>query len=57
MTNWNRRMSVAVENKSLFTTLLSLIPLIPNNSVAPYIITSGTYKVDNDTHTMEIKLD
>ena len=57
MTNWNRRMSVAVENKSLFTTLLSLIPLIPNNSVAPYTITSGTYKVDNDTHTMEIKLD
>lgn len=57
MTNWNRRMSIAVENKSLFTTLLSLIPLIPNNSVAPYTITSGTYKVDNDTHTMEIKLD
>lgn len=57
MTNWNRRMSVAVENKSLFTTLLSLIPLIPNNSIAPYIITSGAYKVDNDTHTMEIKLD
>lgn len=57
MTNWNRRMSVAVENKSLFTTLLSLIPLIPNNSVAPYTITSGTYKVDKDTHTMEIKLD
>lgn len=56
MTNWNRRMSVAVENKSLFTTLLSLIPLIPNNSVAPYAIISGTYKVDNDTHTMEIKL-
>lgn len=57
MTNWNRRMSVAVENKSLFTTLLSLIPLIPNDSIAPYAITSGTYKVDNDTHTMEIKLD
>lgn len=57
MTNWNRRMSVAVENKSLFTTLLSLIPLIPNGSVAPYTITSGTYKVDDDTHTMEIKLD
>lgn len=57
MTNWNRRMSVAVENKSLFTTLLSLIPLIPNNLVAPYTITSGTYKVDNNTHTMKIKLD
>ena len=57
MTNWNRRMSVAVENKSLFTTLLSLIPLIPNNSVAPYAIVSGTYKVDNDTHIMEIKIE
>ena len=57
MTNWNRRMSVAVENKSLFTTLLSLIPLIPNNSVAPYTIVSGTYKVDNDTHIMEIKIE
>lgn len=57
MTNWNRRMSVAVENKSLFTTLLSLIPLIPNDSVAPYTIVSGTYKVDNDTHIMEIKIE
>lgn len=57
MTNWNKRMSIAVENKSLYTTLLSLIPLIPNNLIAPYIITSGTYKVDKDTHTMEIKID